>query len=156
MEGPKMNRSKNIGTAAETAVVNHCKSSGFPGARRVALAGALDRGDVSLTDHVILEVKAGVQAHAPTPLVIEHWMAETEAERVNACASHAFLVTKSKGHGAASVDKWHAYVTLSALDRIAVGRSSSWWGVSNVVVRLSFGALLQIMLDSGLGGDSNK
>ncbi len=43
-----MSKSKQKGTAAETAVVKYLKANGFPKAERRALQGNLDKGDISL------------------------------------------------------------------------------------------------------------
>jgi hypothetical protein len=59
------NRSKNIGTAAETAVVKAARAYGFPGAERRALHGSTDLGDILLCPGVIVEVKAGKQTLRP-------------------------------------------------------------------------------------------
>ncbi len=52
-----MSKSKQKGTAAETAVVKYLKANGFPKAERRALQGSLDKGDISGIDDVVLEVK---------------------------------------------------------------------------------------------------
>ena len=43
-----VNRSKQRGTAAETAVLRHVRTHGFPWAERLALSGNADQGDISL------------------------------------------------------------------------------------------------------------
>lgn len=45
-----VNKSKIRGTAHETATVNYLSENGFPFARRLALAGSKDVGDVTLGD----------------------------------------------------------------------------------------------------------
>lgn len=52
-----MNRSKQKGTAAESAVVGWLKDHGFPYAERRTLAGSNDKGDVSGIAGVVLEIK---------------------------------------------------------------------------------------------------
>jgi hypothetical protein len=63
------NKSKSIGTKAESIVVEVAKRNGFPFARRSTLSGALDKGDVHLGDgtSTIIEVKGGKQCVSLTP-----------------------------------------------------------------------------------------
>lgn len=103
------NRSKDIGTKAETAVVNAARPLGFPGAERRALAGVQDRGDILLAPGVVIEVKGGNAARTASDLDIERWLAETERERFNAHAEVAFLVVQRAGVGAPNAHRWHAY-----------------------------------------------
>lgn len=104
-----VNRPKNIGTAAETAVVNTCRRLGFPGAERRALHGAADLGDILLCPGVILEVKGGAAAKDASDLDIERWLDETETERTNAGAAVALLVTQRRGVGAPNAYRWWAH-----------------------------------------------
>lgn len=106
-----MNRSKQIGTAAETAVVKAAQARGIP-ARRVALAGNLDQGDVHLWGgDLVIEVKAGAQTKAPSLGQLEAWHdeAELEAGRVSR-SSLPVLVCKRWGTGDAG--RWPARVNL--------------------------------------------
>ena len=52
-------RPKDIGTAAETAVVRFLRDNGFPLAERRALHGSTDRGDITGTPGLVWEVKGG-------------------------------------------------------------------------------------------------
>ncbi len=103
------NRSKDLGTKAETAFVNVARRMGFPGAERRALAGATDLGDVLLAPGAVVEVKGGNQARTASDLDIERWLAETERERLNARAGVAFLVVQRAAVGAPNAHRWHAY-----------------------------------------------
>ena len=106
-----MTRSKDIGTRAETAVVNLAKEIGFEFATRIALSGANDRGDVMLTRHpsTIIEVKAGKAAQSASLNQIKKWLKETERERRNASATHAFLVVQRQGFGVGRVENWELW-----------------------------------------------
>lgn len=101
------NRPKQIGTAAETAVVRFAQANGFPRADRLTLSGSFDRGDIDLTGdrRVIVEVKAH-KSFSDAQVII--WLGDTERERINARADHAFLVVKRPGKGAAQVHHWWA------------------------------------------------
>ena len=85
-----MNRSKRIGTAFETKVVEYLRQW-WPYAERRALHGVNDKGDVSGLVGVCLEVKA----HAiwkPS-----EWLRELDAEIVNAAADTGAVFAKVKG-----------------------------------------------------------
>lgn len=109
------NRPKNIGTAAETAVVRAARLHGFPNADRLTLTGNKDRGDIGLCPGVILEVKGGAAAKDASDTDIERWLAETETERGHAGAEYAFLVTQRRGVGAPNAVRWWAWTRLSTL-----------------------------------------
>lgn len=105
-----MARPKDIGTAAETAVVKALRRLGWPDAERRALTGALDQGDITGTPGVVWEVKGGQQTLAPSDNQIAAWMEETEVERVNAAATIGVLVLQRHGVGAANAHRWWAYL----------------------------------------------
>lgn len=104
-----MSRSKQKGTAAETAVVRFLNEHGFPVAERRALAGINDKGDVTGIPGLVIEIKAG------TRLSIPEWLRETEQERINAQADNGILVIKPKGKGEKSVGEWWAVVPLAQM-----------------------------------------
>ncbi len=108
-------RPKDIGTAAETAVVKTARANGFPLAERLALAGAQDLGDVRLTAYVHLEIKGGHAAEQASDAQIEAWMLETERELAHASAMAGALITKRKGYGPQRADQWWAHVRASWL-----------------------------------------
>lgn len=95
-----MSRSKQKGTAAETAVVNALQRLGWPHAERRALAGNLDKGDISGVPGVCFEVKDAKTWQASA------WLQEALDERVNAKADHGILVIKLPGVGHANAEKW--------------------------------------------------
>ena len=100
------NRSKNIGTRVETQIVNYLHTAGFPKAKRRALAGALDEGDILVAEGLIIESKGGAAAENASDGQLRLWCAETVKEKTNAKADAAFLVVKRKGHGVAKVGGW--------------------------------------------------
>lgn len=114
-----VNRPKNIGTAAETAVVRVAHTRGFPGADRLTQRGRHDRGDIGLAPGVILEVKAGHAAETASDAQIDAWLHETETERANAAADVAILVTKRKGHGPTNAHRWWAHMRARDLLTLA-------------------------------------
>ena len=104
-----MNRSKAIGTAAETAVVRASRARGFPWADRVALHGRSDVGDIYLCPGVIVEVKGGDWARKASDTLIDDWLSETERERINAGAAVGFLVVQRAAVGYANAHRWSAW-----------------------------------------------
>ena len=106
------NPSKRRGTAAETACVRWFRANGFPHADRQPLRGNRDAGDLALTAGVVAEVKAvskGGTGQPPAQL-LGSWMAQAEAERVNANAEHCLLIVKRAG--TTDVAKWWCYLTV--------------------------------------------
>jgi hypothetical protein len=94
-------------------VVAFVQANGFPDAKRRALAGALDEGDILVCPDVIVEVKGGAAAESASDGQLGAWRAETEKERIHAKVHLAFLVVKRKGHGAAKVGGWTVVPTES-------------------------------------------
>ena len=105
-----MNRPRDIGTRAESAVVRYLVANGYPHAERRSLRGALDAGDITGTPSVAWEVKGGDAARNASDLTIERWMAELAAEIVNARADVGLLVVQRAGVGPANAGRWWAYM----------------------------------------------
>lgn len=105
-----MTRSRGIGTGGENDVVKYLIPNGFPYAERRALHGSKDLGDITGTPGLVWEVKCGKAAETAGDALIEKWMAETEAERVNANADIGVLITKRKGYGSTRVGDWWAWL----------------------------------------------
>ena len=73
-----MNRSKQKGTAFETAVVTYLRDHGRPFCERRSLGGAAnDRGDIAGIPAVVIEVKAAKTLH------LGAWLRELDAEIAN-------------------------------------------------------------------------
>ena len=152
------NPSKAKGTAAETAVVRLAAAMGIP-AKRVALAGAADQGDVWLWPEgdgarVVVEVKSRSKAWTWTE--IHKWWAEAEAEalRVPNC-DVTLLVVKRHGSGAPSAADWFAFALTNDLLPWEMGSTSLYHGgPQNVPGMWPLGALLSWMQRFGryLGG----
>ena len=140
------NPSKDKGTAAETAVVRLATAMGIP-AKRVALAGAADQGDVWLWPEgdgarVVVEVKSRTKAWTWTE--VQKWWAEAEAEslRVPNC-DVALLVVKRPGSGAPSAADWFAWALTRDLVFWQAGRFGLYaGGPSDVPGMWPLGSLL--------------
>lgn len=118
-----VNRSGNIGTAAETAVVKAIKRNGiFPLVERRRLKGAKDEGDLTGTPRTVWSVKGGDYARTATDNKIAGWLEELEKQRVNAGAEIGVLVVQRKNIGLPNADQWWAIVTRQTYEQI-MGRS---------------------------------
>ena len=95
-----MSKSKQKGTAAETAVVKYLQSNGFPYAERRALHGINDKGDITGCGPVVFEVKD----HAT--LKLSEWVGELKDEIANAKANTGTVVAKKRG--TLKVEDWYA------------------------------------------------
>lgn len=113
-----VNKSKNVGTAAETAIVRAVRTRGFPGADRLTLTGNKDRGDIGLCPGVVLEVKAGEAARRASDQQVAKWLLETETERKNAGADIALLVTARPGIGLPNAHRWACHMWTSTFLRL--------------------------------------
>lgn len=110
-----VNRSKNLGTSAESAVVKYLRANGWPHAKRLTLSGRYDLGDVTLGDDwpVTIEVKAGHSAESASDAQVEKWLEETDLERRNGGNVYGALILKRKGISTANAGSW--WVVMEAL-----------------------------------------
>lgn len=90
-----MSRNKARGTKAESDVRGYLRENGWPHARRLALAGARDEGDIRLGDGipVTIEVKDCAKYELST------WLAEAHAERDTNGDDIAAVWFKRRGKG---------------------------------------------------------
>jgi Holliday junction resolvase len=84
------NRSKQKGTAAETAVVRFLQDSGWPHAERRTLSGAHDKGDISGVVGVSIEVKDH------KTISLSEFLSEALVEKENAGAKVGFAWIKKR------------------------------------------------------------
>jgi hypothetical protein len=152
-----VNRPRNIGTAAESAVRNVLRNY-FPEADRSPLRGSRDQGDIRGTGAFIWEVKAGAAAKGAAttgetaPGLIVEWLRQTEVERKNAGARFGVLVTVRRGVGAANAARWWAWLSVAALGDI-LGAS----GHQNPdPIRMELGHLLELLADQGFTPDAEN
>lgn len=124
-DAPVTNRSKAIGTQAESAVVALLRENGWPHAERRALAGQLDLGDVTGCVGLVFECKGGEAARRALnqPALIASWLAETEQERRNAHADIGVLVIVRGGFGVRNVGKWWAVIPHRLIADLGRGRT---------------------------------
>jgi hypothetical protein len=98
-----VNRSKAKGTAAETAIVNCLTEERIP-ARRKAMSGALDRGDIEIFDNLIT-----VEVKNEKRMALSEYVEEAEKEYRN--AGSWLGVVWHKRRGKSHPKDW--YVTMS-------------------------------------------
>jgi len=146
-----VNKSKNIGTKSETAVTRAAQSRGFPMAERRALRGRNDVGDILLCPGVVLEVKGGDMARKASDALVSKWLVETERERVNAGAEHAFLVVQRAGVGPRNAHQWHAYWTAGGWARL-LGHEAPG-ALAGATIRTSLESSLAALRANGWGSE---
>lgn len=143
-----VNRPKAVGTAGETAVVRVFQARGWPHAKRHALSGSKDIGDLNVHPDIVVEVKAGNAARTASDALIAKWLEETETERVNARAQIGLLVVARKGIGNANAHRWWAIMPLWTMMRLdgwePTGRSSE-----ELTVRMYLGEALSLLVAAG-------
>lgn len=89
-----MSRSKQKGTAAESAVVSYLVDEGWPFCERRTLSGVNDKGDIAGIPGICIEVKDDKS------FSFSQWLKEAHVERDNAGARHGFVWAHRprKGH----------------------------------------------------------
>lgn len=122
-----MSKAKQKGTGVETALVRYAGTFGMSAARRLALAGANDVGDVELIPaigdrgSVIAECK-----YTSGTVHTRAWMRELETEVANAGAETGLLVVKHPGAGDHSVWRWLAMFTPDGFDSVCDHSDRGW------------------------------
>jgi len=145
-----VSRSKQIGTAAETAVVSYFRDHGFPGAERRALTGYLDQGDLTGLGPVCVEVKSGNSAAIASDGQVALWLAETETERENARADVGVLVLKRSGIGSANAGRWWAVVPMGTLRYLLDVNTAAAVGLGPAV-RMHLSSVVELLRLAGYG-----
>lgn len=107
-----VNKPKNKGTAAETAVNRFAQKHGFPDSVRNPLTGSKDCGDLTLCPQVIVEVKADKGLDYP------RFLRETFAERLNAGAAVGVCVVKPPGVAEARMNLWWMLLDAGTYDAL--------------------------------------
>jgi hypothetical protein len=105
-----VNRSKSIGTSAESELVRWLHGHGFGSSERVALHGKDDQGDVwtrTQRGRIVWEVKAGAQVTGAYTSDTKKWVAEAVKECENSRSAIGVLVTRT--HGVKGDAKWLTY-----------------------------------------------
>jgi Holliday junction resolvase len=98
-----MSKSKQKGTALETAVVKYLSANGYPNVERRALNGVNDKGDITGIPGLVIECKNVAKMN------LAGWVDEAEVERVNDGAAIGVVWHKRKGR----TDPGAYYVTMT-------------------------------------------
>jgi len=146
------NKSGNIGSKAERAVANAANRLGFPHADRRVKRGRKDVADVLLCPGVVVQVKGGEMARKASDALVSKWLAQTEQQRINAGAEHAFLVVQRAGVGANNAHQWHAYWTSGAWARLLGLHIDG--ALAGTTIRTSLESSLAALVANGWGGGS--
>lgn len=110
---------RDIGTAAETAVVRYLRTAGWPHAERRALRGHADAGDITGTPGLAWSIKAGAYARYPSDRQITEWLDELDTQRAHAGADHGILITRR--YNVADPARWWAWARVSSLATLVGG-----------------------------------
>jgi hypothetical protein len=113
-----VNKPKQKGTAAETAVVRYLRANGFPQADRAAPHGNLDIGDIIGVKYTTIEVKNCKQ------LQVGKWLKELDTEFENMSAhTHRGVFLAGlwvKKYGSTDPGDWPVYIPWPFADRLAI------------------------------------
>ena len=137
-------RPKDIGTAAESAVVKVLREHGFPHAERRALHGSIDLGDITGTPGLVWEVKGGDAAKDASDNQIADWMDEAQTEAGNAGATYGFLIVARRRK---NVRDWWAVIDVCDLAKLV--RRDALNEHSNLHCRLTLAQLVELLTLAG-------
>lgn len=111
-----MSRSRDRGTSWETAIVGYLNDQGATQAERRALNGTRDRGDIAGLPGVVIEAKNEQR------IDLAGYIAETEAERVNASARIGVAWVKRR----AKASPGQAYVVMTGATFVNLLRDAGY------------------------------
>src|SRR5690554_3488274 len=121
-------RPRDIGTAAESAVVRYLRAHGFPHAERRALRGARDAGDITGTPGICWSVKGGQAAKDASDGLVEDWLFELERQRSHARADCGVLVLQRRGYGPERAGRWWAIMPGRQYETLCNGNTRREFG----------------------------
>ena len=113
------NKNKAKGTSFETLLVNYLKEQGFPHARRTALAGENDAGDIhGVVQNCVVQncdipsKEIAIQAKNQKAFKLSEWLNDTVKQASKLHMGIPLLVVKRPGKGAAAVGDSYAVMRL--------------------------------------------
>jgi Holliday junction resolvase len=106
------NKAKAKGTSYETLIKNYLISKGFPRARRAALEGGQDKGDIHGIEHQITGRQVAIQCKNQKAFQLSQWLNDTveQAERLDNAVPA--LVVKRPGKGEKAVGESYVVMRL--------------------------------------------
>ncbi len=122
------NKPKAIGTSGETGVVRALRRLGFPAARRLALAGVRDIGDVELMPGIVAEVKSGKAAKEASLAQIDDWWLDTLREATNYAEDFhgkpaiPLLIVQRGGYSPERAEYWRCHMEASLVAQLQIVR----------------------------------
>ncbi len=144
-------RPKDIGTAAETAVVRYLAANGFPHAERRALRGEKDAGDITGTPGICWEVKGGDAAKDASDKQITDWLNDTFIETCNAHEAEGVLVLQRRGVGPANAGRWWAVLPAWGLTGLTARCSAVPGFPTGFPVRMLLSDVVRLLRANGYG-----
>lgn len=87
------NRSKQRGTAHETATVNWFRENGWPYAKRITMKGSADEGDLDLGDGIAVTI----ECKNTKAMTLSQWLRELADEMENRGDDVGFVIAKKRG-----------------------------------------------------------
>lgn len=147
-------RPKDIGTAAETAVVRYLRTAGWPHAERRALRGVQDAGDITGTPGLAWSIKAGQYARDPSDKQIQEWLSEADKQHVAAGAAWFTLVTRRAGTAAAG--RWWAWMPFDMFILLTGGPRTPWPDCPSAAVRMHLETACALLRYAGYGSEATN
>lgn len=111
-----VNRSKNRGTAWESAICRYLVDEGWPHVERRALAGTVDRGDVAGIPGLVIEAKS---CKATT---LASWLDEALIEQANDGADYGVVWHHRRGKASPG----DGFVTMSGAAFVRLLRAAGY------------------------------
>lgn len=143
-------RPRDIGTAAETAVVRYLRGAGWPHAERRSLRGTEDAGDVTGTPCLCWQIKGGAAAKTASDSDITAWLAQAEKQRVTAGADHAILVVQREHVGPGRAGLWWAYLDIQDVAQLT-NDGIPKWTADSFPVRMHLWAACVLLREADYG-----
>jgi Holliday junction resolvase len=112
------NKHKAKGTSFETLVVNYLKEKGFCKARRTALQGINDSGDINGIVNRVSQSELAVQCKNQKAFDLSGWLNDTVEQAKKLNDGVPLLVIKRPGKGAKALGDSYAVMRLDDIIRL--------------------------------------
>lgn len=147
-----VNKSKDIGTHAETGVARYIRAHGFGDAERIVMHGREDEGDIG-TFGVTWSIKGGEMARKASDVTVAHWLAEVEKQRRYRGAIVGCIVYARRGYAPARAGHWWVAVTADTLAELWVATEPQQVipDLSDLVLRMTLADWCVILRAAGYG-----
>jgi len=112
------NKHKAKGTSFETLIVNYLKEKGFIGARRTALAGSNDTGDINGVVREEPTSEVAVQCKNQKSFALSQWLDDTVEQASKLRGGLPLLVVKRPRKGVSALGESYAVMRLDDAIRL--------------------------------------